>query len=90
MSEVVANAEARRSAWNAIDAICKSDKPEAEKLARCLNEANLYAAVSGDDSLVPEALRAEREKMIGSIGRLTARALAVKRDKAAGMAVFDL
>jgi hypothetical protein len=64
MSEAESIAVSRRESWRAIHATLSDALPDPEKLRRCLNIADVHAAMTGDDSLVPPQIRDEREKMI--------------------------
>lgn len=83
----------RTDSWKRIREILedKSLAP-AEKLALCLNVSNLYAALTGDDSLFPPRVRDEHAKMLEwvkkNVEKIEKRKAALERDAKTGQAML--
>lgn len=58
----------RRESWARIRAITSDPfKSDARKLSECLNESNVYAALTGDDSLTPPPIVQARVRLLDSV-----------------------
>lgn len=71
--------EARRIARRDIRAVIRSNLPDREKLAVCLNAGKVYSALTGDDSLIPPSLRQIRSALIQELPKAIARAESKQR-----------
>lgn len=67
MSISETNLEIRRTTYGQIRSICSLPASDSEKLARCINASSIYTAMTGDDSLTPPELIAERQTQIDSL-----------------------
>lgn len=85
--------EIRRSSWAHIRQII-SDKTltDGEKLRKCLNEASIYAALTGDDALFPKQIRDEHDEMCKwvkqNMEKIEKRKTALAKDEASGQPMF--
>lgn len=85
--------EIRRSSWAHIRQII-SDKTltDGEKLRKCLNEASIYAALTGDDALFPQQIRDEHNEMCKwikqNMEKIKKGRAAAERDAATGQPMF--
>lgn len=76
-------------AWDGIQAMLDSPSlSDREKLRRCCNEADVHAALTGDDSLVHPTLRADRQEQIDTLPTVLKRAEIKKRDTERGVTDF--
>lgn len=67
LEEVKAKAELLREFRKQIDEIVKSNKPQTQKVNKCLNLGNVYCAITGDDCLIPPKLREARASIASHI-----------------------
>ena len=81
----------RRETWKHIRTIIASHRSMDERLALCINAATVYAAVTGDDSLMPPMVASERQKLIDEIPRAmkTAKSVVAEQAKNQG-SMFEL
>lgn len=85
--------EIRRGAWRFIrQTVADTSLPDSEKLQRCLNEASIYAALTGDDALFPPEIREDRNKMLKwvkeNMEKIEKRKAALEKDAASGQPMF--
>ena len=78
----------RRRMRRQISTVVESTLPDDVKLLSCLNIANIYTALTGDEELTPPVIVSERAKMASSVQRLVEKAKAVVADKAKGTINF--
>ena len=72
----------RRETWSYIRSITQSHRSNEEKLALCVNAATVYAALTGDDSLMPKPVKAMRDSIVEEIPRAMKAAKSIAAEKA--------
>ncbi len=81
----MSDTDIRRQSWQQINEVMKSNLPDRTKLQKCLHISSTYAALTGDDSMAPPAIRAERAAMTSELPRIMKSAECRRRDKEQGM-----
>ncbi len=72
----------RRETWSYIRSITQSHRSNEEKLAMCLNAATVYAALTGDVSLMPKPVTEMRDSIVEEIPRAMKAAKSIAAEKA--------